>query len=228
MKRIICLVLAAVMIAFTCLVLAGCGEDKKDAANATAAPTQAATNTSATQNPAAQSNATQAPAAQSPAAQAPAETSAEAATQAQGSGGVDLYGGITSKEAVEMALAYVGDGYEVVSNEQRYLRNQEAWYVGVKAFTVDSTVYYLYVMKGEVAPVTAIPDRSNGQSGLWGGIDLNTAVEYAISYLGDDYRVTGSEMSEFNGADVWWITAESANDTRILYVNSNGVIGEAV
>lgn len=219
MKKIICILMAVAMIAATCFVLTGCGDDKKtDPTKATVAATQPATQA-----------VTNAPVQTVTEAPAQSVTAAPQATQGQDQPQSDVYGGITGTEAAEQALAYAGEGYQVVSNEQRYLRNQEAWYVGVQALVNDSTVYHIYINADGITPESEIPDRSGDQSGYWGGITLDTAVEYARAYLGEGWNITGSEQSEYNGAECWWIHAESEDGgSRILYVNSDGVIGEAV
>ncbi len=214
MKKFVCIFLAALMIAATCMILAGCGEDKKDAKKATVAPTVAPTQAPTVVPTAA---ATLAPITE-------LSTDAPQEEQPQETQNPDLYGGITSAEAVEQALYYVGEGYEVVSNVQSYMYEQEAWYVGVKAFTQDSTVYYMYINSSGIYPQTEIPDRTSPQSGLWGDITLDQAVSMVRSYLGEGWTVTGSTQSYYGDDEAWNITAETEDSTYILYVNANGVL----
>ena len=225
MKKVISILTAAALLTATCILFAGCGEEKKDTKE-TAAPTQAATQ-AVTEAP------TAVPATQAPATLAPVEQPTEPQEQTEAPTeyeGAELYGGITANFAASSALDCAGSGYEVVSVEQRYLRNQEAWYIGVKALTTDSTIYYIYVNENGAYPVSEIPYRGSGQEGVCGGITLDTAVEYAKNYLGEGYDVTGSEPTRFTGVEAWWIMAEATDgsDSRVLYVNSDGVIGEAV
>lgn len=148
-KRIISVVLAVSVIAAMCAILSGCGEDKKNTAPTSAA--QAATQ--ASQAPAAEIT-TLAPDATQ--AQTPA---AEEATEAPATN-VDSspYAGIDEQSAVQNAVDFAGSGYMAVSTEQRFFRNQEAWYVGLTAVDGgDGNVYYVYVTATDVIPQQEIP-----------------------------------------------------------------------
>lgn len=212
MKKIICILLAALMAA-ACLALTGCDAEKK-AADPTQTPTVEATQTPT--EVAAQETPTSAPATQAPPQQD---------DQPQSADDSEIYGGITSVEAAEAALAYAGEGYEVKSNERAYFRNNEAWLVGVMAFTEDSTIYYLYVNKDDVIPQTDIPDRSSGQSGLWGDITLDQAMQYAKAAINSEWRAVGSEQRYLSNQEAWYITFESpdGNEHVYVYVDGSGV-----
>lgn len=216
MKRSVCLLIVVAMIAAVCFAFAGCGDDKKkeDAKKSEATSAQAATQAAATAQ-----NMTSAPVQQNP--QTPDATQAQDAPQDS-----DIYGGITSVEAAEQALAFAGEGYEVVSNEQRYLRNVEAWFVGVKAFTEDSTVYYMYINSDGVTPVSEIPDRSNPQSGVYAGMTLDEAVQMVCDYLGEGWNVVGSEQRYLRNDEAWFIYASDDGGETVshYYVVSSGVI----
>ena len=150
-KRIISIVLAVSMITAMCAILSGCGEDKKNttptsATQATAAATQAATTAPAVIS-------TLAPAA----TEAPQiATGAPDATEAPAPAAP--YAGIDEQSAVQNAIAYAGTGYMSVSTEQRYFRNQEAWYIGLTAIDGhDDNIYYVYVTANDVIPQQEIP-----------------------------------------------------------------------
>ena len=182
MKKIICILMAVAMIAATCFVLTGCGDDKKtDPTKATVAATQPATQA-----------VTNAPVQTVTEAPAQSVTAAPQATQGQDQPQSDVYGGITGTEAAEQALAYAGEGYQVVSNEQRYLRNQEAWYVGVQALVNDSTVYHIYINADEHVRtqiralceengMTLVTGSSMESLGRLCGIDVGCAVCASLS-----------------------------------------------
>lgn len=150
-KRIISVVLAVTMITAMCAILSGCGEDKKNTAPTTATQVTAAATQAATTAPAVIS------------------TLAPAATEAPqiGTGAPDVteapapaapYAGIDEQSAVQNAIAYAGTGYMSVSTEQRYFRNQEAWYIGLTSIDGhDDTVYYVYVTANDVIPQQEIP-----------------------------------------------------------------------
>ncbi|MBQ9515520.1 MAG: hypothetical protein IJR57_05355 [Ruminococcus sp.] len=151
-KRIISIVLAVSMITAMCAILSGCGEDKKNTAptSATQAATQAATQ-EATATPAVIS--TLAPVA----TEAPQiGTGAPDATEAPAPAAP--YADIDEQSAVQNAIAFAGTGYMSVSTEQRYFRNQEAWYIGLTAIDGhDDNIYYVYVTANDVIPQQEIP-----------------------------------------------------------------------
>lgn len=213
MKRFVCLLIAVAMIAAACLVLTGCGDDKKDEKKATTASTQAATQVATTAQ-----GATLAPAQQNTPALQP--------TQAQNTQQSDVYGGLTSDEAAAQALDFAGQGYEVVSGEQRYLGNDEAWYIGVKAFVEDSTVYYMYINSDGITPESEIPDRSNPQSGVYAGMTLDEAVQMVLDYLGEGWNVVGSEQRYLRNDEAWFIYAsdDGGETVSYYYVVSSGVV----
>ena len=148
-KRIISIVLAVSVITAMCAILSGCGEDKKNTAptSATQSATQAATQ-EATTAPAMISTlapvATEAPQVSTDATEAPAPAAP--------------YAGIDEQSAVQNAIAFAGTGYMSVSTEQRYFRNQEAWYIGLTAIDGhDDNIYYVYVTANDVIPQQEIP-----------------------------------------------------------------------
>ena len=66
--------------------------------------------------------------------------------------------GIDEQSAVQNAIAFAGTGYMSVSAEQRYFRNQEAWYIGLTAIDGhDDNIYYVYVTANDVIPQQEIP-----------------------------------------------------------------------
>lgn len=220
MKKIITLLLAAAMMTASCAVLTACGnkDKKKDAEKATTAVSATVAATQAAAQPA-----TNAPQQQDQqqATAAPDNAATQASAQAS-----DVYAGKTAEQAKQAALDYAGSGYEAVSAEQKYLRNREAWLIGVKAFTTDSTIYYIYVLEDEAVPQTDIPDRGNGQEGVYGGLTLDQAMQAAKEYAGGDWAMVSSEQKYLRNQEAWLIGASRDGGETIyyLYVNENGVV----
>ena len=150
-KKIISIVLAVSMITAMCAILSGCGEDKKNTAPTSATQATAAATQAATTAPAVIS--TLAPAA----TEAPQiGTGAPDATEAPAPAAP--YAGIDEQSAVQNAIAFSGTGYMSVSTEQRYFRNQEAWYIGLTSIDGhDDNIYFVYVTANDVIPQQEIP-----------------------------------------------------------------------
>ena len=233
MKRIICFILTLTVAAASALMFTGCGDkDKKDATEATAAATTAAT--TPTVKPAEMSTVTTAPV--ETLGQLQNNNSTEAAQPTEGSttsAYYDTYGGLTGQQAILKAISYVGAGYQCVYYDQRYLRNQEAWYIGVQASEgEDTTVYYLYVNESSCVPVNEIPNiggNNQADSGVfsteYAGISEQEAIVRALDMCGDKYGCIYSDHAELNGVEYWKIGVQEVNNTdgEILtyYVNAD-------
>lgn len=143
-----------------------------------------------------------------------------------------VYGGMTGQEAILEALGYVGAGYQCVSFEKRYLRNDEAWYIGIRASNgSDDTVYHLYVNKNRCVPQQDIPTlggKNRKDEGVfeenYAGISEQEAIFKAVGMAGD-YVCVSSEQTEKDGTEYWRIgvqkTDESDSEIMYYYVNKD-------
>ncbi|MBQ9680123.1 MAG: hypothetical protein IJV48_05530 [Ruminococcus sp.] len=164
MKRIIC-ALTALTLTVTCVIFTAC---KKQ----TDAPTIGATET--TEATIAQSTVSPIGAEKTPQEEetVQGETAGQdneivsgqaetaAAIEEPESKSDDQYAGMTLQAATQQAFdeGVVSGGYKCVSQEQRFLRNREAWYLGFQTTDgSDETVYYVYVGDGFTVPEQEIP-----------------------------------------------------------------------
>lgn len=235
MKKIICIVLALMMIAATATVLGGCGDDKSKSSSKTDATkaTQAATT------------------AQTSAPTAVLTTLAPTPTQAEVTEAGDeptvvpdddddntdayygIYGGLSGQDAILKALSYAGAGYQCVYYDHQYLRNQEAWYIGLQASEgTDGAVYYLYVNDNECVPVTEIPNiggQNSGDSGIfsedYAGISEQEAIFKALGMMEEEYVCVSSEAASYGGSEYWLIGIQKSDsdgsDIYYFYVNGD-------
>lgn len=240
MKKIICVLLAISMIAATAAILGGCGDDKskksdKDATTATSAATEVLSTTASTEvlsTIASTEAETLDPQEDDPTEDDPQEVTEEPATEQSY---YDSYGGLTGQEAILKATEYAGAGYQCVYYDRQYLRNQEAWYIGVQAADgSDDAVYYLYVNANECVPVTEIPAIGGEISeeteeevieDIFAGISEQDAINKAIDSMEEDYTCVSSEQSEVGGAEYWLIGIQEVGDDSgevlYFYVNSD-------
>lgn len=162
MKRIIC-VLSVFMLAAVCMVLTACEKQTDD-------PTVGATET--IEATVAQSTVSPIGAEKAPQEDIQTETTGQdsenvigqpetaAAMEEPEFKSDDVYAGITLQAATQQAFdeGVVSGGYKCVSQEQRFLRNREAWYLGFQTTDgSDATVYYVYVGDGFTVPEQEIP-----------------------------------------------------------------------
>ena len=223
MKRILCIVLALLMVSATALVLGGCGDDKSKSSSkteATKAPTIAATTAPTTPTAAKNTLATVQP-----------QTDNDDETDATEEQPTDQdpsdaeyygeYGGLSGQEAILRALDYSGSGYQCVSYDKQFLQGQEAWYVGIQATQGnDDTVYYLYVNADQIVPETEIPaidDNGNGND-LYAGITEQEAINTVLDMYGDGYICVSSEEAGAGATEYWRIgVQDNAGEEAVVY-----------
>ena len=243
MKKIVCLILAVLMIAATATVLSGCGDDKSKSSSATeatkaptVAPTQAPTvmPTAQLSTLSGQPLETLAPQVEETAAPVEEQTEEQQNSGDNGSDYYGTYGGLTGQNAILAALNYAGEGYQCVSYEQRYLQNSEAWYIGIQAADgSDPTVYYLYVNANDCVPTGDIPSISGGNgegNGNYAGIPEQEAIIKALGMRDEVCTCVSSEQSGVGGTEYWRIGIQSNDDPdgEIYYylVSSDSCIPE--
>lgn len=164
MKRIVC-VLTALLLAAVVVVLTAC-EKQTDSPAAGVTETQEAASAQSTVSPIGAEKTPQ----NNKDAQADTENqdSENVSRQAETAAVMDepefksddQYAGMTLQAATQQAFdeGVVSGGYKCVSQEQRFLRNREAWYLGFQTTDgSDETVYYVYVGDGFTVPEQEIP-----------------------------------------------------------------------
>ncbi len=230
MKKIVCILLAFAVLAATAAVLGGCGKEK------TKSSKSASTEADATVPPAELS--TLSPSA----SELPASEHSEGDdTQAKGADNHgaaydSVYGGISGQEAILKALDAVGAGYQCVFYSRRNLRNQEAWYLGIRTSDgSDSTVYHLYVNQDRCVPEEEIPniggDNRRG-SGIFeesfAGIAEQEAIFKALDTQNEDHLCVSSEQSALDGREYWLIGIRQSDapdaEIKYLYVDRDSCI----
>ena len=173
MKKIISLILAFTMLAVSAVLFAGCSE-KKDAATEAPQVTEAP----AQQTEAAVLDTVVPDELETLAGQDVQETEfVDAPVQGGGSSAYTegSYGGLTGEEAILKAISYAGAGYHCIYYAKRYLRNQEAWYLGLQA-DGSNYMYFAYVNDNSCAPVTEIPNI--------GGNNTENSGVFSVDYAG--------------------------------------------
>ena len=238
MKKILCIVLALLVLAALGIFIGSCSKNKSESSSsspteATKAPATQATAATAAATPT-YPRATLAPVARETQNEQYDETTPTEETPTEREDSTDSeyygqYGGISGQDAILKALDYAGAGYQCVHYDREYLQNQEAWYVGVQAADgSDDTIYYLYVNADQCVPVAEIPDISGNNSGGsedHAGISEQEAISRTLEMYEDDYTYVSSEPVTVNGGEYWRIGLKSLDETddEIYYflVDSN-------
>lgn len=218
MKRILCFVLAVMMVGATALVMTGCNNNKKTEETTAAVATQ--------------------PATEKPTLWQPTDkvttksTDATEATGATGSSSGSGTTGITQQDAMDMAVkqftgCYVNGIYEGTDPQ-----GNKAWVLIMLA--EDGSEFTAYVSGGKAYTADGASSQSSTQpattaegaeaDGYYAGRSEADAVAMAIGDTGNDYTVTETYKGYDNAGVACWVIHLTAPDgsSYISYVTADG------
>ena len=196
MKRIISIVLILVL----ALALVACGGDKTDGNDETKAATEPVADTTSgteTEN----------------------DTAADTETEYSGIPDDKIYADIWEQTAINEAIARAGEDYKCVGTEKGTTPDGlEAWIISLQKIDDDTAPVCKCCVSGKFCYFEEGAEPETEYAGIpedkiYAGIWEQSAINEAITRIGDDYKCVGTEKGKDpDGLEAWIISLQKTDD----------------